>query len=68
MYIVQIWQFHKIIDSFKTNDVKEADNFIKSKGYALLYDYGGCMIYVYKNEINLSLTEMENEGFTWCKW
>ena len=64
IYRVDVWQHHKIIDSFTTNLVDKINEWVIANGYKKLWDNGDCHIEVYKNEITLSLTEQENEGIT----
>lgn len=63
-YRIDIWQFHKIINTFITNNPEAINEWVKDNHYMELWSNGGCAIYVYKNEITLSITEQNNEGIT----
>ena len=62
-YRVDVWIHHGKEDSFESDNAKEIDEWIRNN-YIHTHNHGDCAIYVYKNEIDLSLTEMEKEGIT----
>ena len=68
IYKVDIWCHHSKIDFFESNDAKELNNWIIENGYSYSWGEGNCAIYVYKNGVDLSLTEQENEGINWTDY
>lgn len=61
-YKVEIWQYHEIVATFKTNDVDEAINWFR-KNWKLAYDSGDCYAELYKGGKSVGFDEAYELGF-----
>ena len=62
MYKIEIWRFHLIHETYTSNNIKEILKWYR-ENYLLLYEYGECCFYVYKNDEELSFDECSKIGF-----
>ena len=67
MYRADVFQGKEKIGTFITNIPHKINQYIKGLKYDEMYEEGKCSIYIYKNEITLSLSEQRKEGINWCK-
>lgn len=50
-YRIEIWRYHICVDKKTFTNRKKSKKWLKERGYDLLYDWGGCMIYIYVNNV-----------------
>lgn len=67
MYRADVFQGKEKLGTFITNIPHKINQYIKCLKYDEMYEEGKCSIYIYKNEITLSLSEQRKEGINWCK-
>ena len=67
IYRADVFQGKEKLGTFITNIPHKINQYIKGLKYDEMYDEGKCSIYIYKNEITLSLSEQRKEGINWCK-
>lgn len=61
-YKIEIWRFHIIIDTFKSNDINEILKWYREE-YQYMYDMGECTFYVYLDGKKLDFDEESELGF-----
>lgn len=62
MYKIEIWRFHVIHETYTSNNIKDILKWYRAN-WLLVYEYGGCCFYVYKNDEKLSFDELNKIGF-----
>lgn len=67
IYRADVFQGKEKLGTFITNIPHKINQYIKCLKYDEMYEKGKCSIYIYKNEITLSLSEQRKEGINWCK-
>lgn len=50
VYRLEYWRFHNCVKTKEFTNKKEAQKWLKESGWWIDYDYGHCMIYIYKND------------------
>lgn len=62
MYKIEIWRFHVIHETYKSNNIKDILKWYRNN-WKISYEYGNCYFEVYKNGKELSFDELEEIGF-----
>ena len=63
IYEIEIWQYHTMVQNYKSNNIEEVLEWFRDEGWSSCYDDGGCAFYVYKSGIELSFEELHDLGF-----
>ena len=61
-YKIEIWQFHSITDTHKSNTIKEILKWYREK-WQIAFEYCNCTFYVYKNGKLMEFDELFKLGF-----
>lgn len=61
-YKIEIWQYHQIVETFESDDIKEVLNWY-IENWRAVYDYGGCTFYLYEKHKKLSFDKEYELGF-----
>lgn len=69
MYKIEIWRFHVIHETYKSNDIKDILKWFR-ENWVLTFSNEECHICVYKNNKELSFHELYELGFykTFEEW
>ena len=65
-YKIEIWQYHRKVDTYTSDDINEVLEWYKYE-WEDCYDNGGCMFYIFDNDKQLLFDEMCTLGFFWLK-
>lgn len=61
-YKIEIWQFHSLVETFESDDVKEVLEWYR-KEWKMAYDYGQCTFYLFRNGVKLDFDTIYKLGF-----
>lgn len=49
IYKIERWRYHICVETQTFSNKKKAQKWLKESGWWIQFDYGECMIYIYKN-------------------